>query len=279
MKKYGIIGWPVEHSLSPVMHGAGFDAIDYEASYSLFPVEPGTLSEKILEMRRDGVCGWNVTVPYKQDIIPLLDVLDPVAIASESVNTVVNRDGKLYGYSTDGYGLQRAVEEAFSISMKNLNCLFVGAGGAARAAAVQFASAGASRIVLANRTISRAEYVADRIKLVAPDCKAECISLDQLSDKAIVQGVDLVIQCTSVELEPGRELQVDLSAFRPEACFMDMIYNYRTPFLKKASAIGARTATGADMLLYQGVKGFEMWTKQTAPVDVMRNALQEATNG
>lgn len=270
-KDYGIIGWPVEHSLSPAMHNAAFSALKIDACYDKYPVSPEELSKQVSAFR-GSLSGWNTTVPHKQDIIPLLDVIDPVAEAAHSVNTVVNRDGVLYGYSTDGYGLQRAVEEAFSVELTGKHILFVGAGGAVQAAAVQFAQAGATSITVVNRTVSRAEDVISRVSLIAPNVSVKVYALNDVPRD--MSDVDVIIQGTSVELKEGRELAFDFSGFKTSCVCMDMIYNRQTPFLEKASKRGMRVAGGEDMLLYQGAKAFELWTEQNAPVDVMRQALK-----
>jgi shikimate dehydrogenase len=273
MQQFGIIGWPVAHSLSPVMHNAGFEALQLEAEYNLYPVESGALKSQIEQFLCDGVSGWNVTVPYKQAVIDYIDVLDPVAEAAQSVNTVLNVDGKLYGYSTDGYGLQRAVEEAFGIEVKGKDVLFVGAGGAAQAAAVQFAQAGCHSISVLNRTVSKAEKIVDRVALVNPSISTFAGALTDRPKN--ISEISIVIQCTSLELNPGYELEFDFSQFSTNCCCMDMIYHAETPFLLKARSHGMRVANGADMLLYQGTKAFEIWTKREAPVEVMRLALKK----
>ncbi len=269
-RRYGIIGWPVEHSLSPAMHNAAFAALKIDACYDRYPVSPDDLPEQV-SVFRESLSGWNVTVPHKQAIIPLIDVVDPVAEAAHSVNTVVNRDGLLYGYSTDGYGLQLAVEEAFGIDIKGKHVLFVGAGGAVQAAAVQFAEAGALAISVVNRTVEKAEAVVARVSKIAPDVEVKVFPLNDLP--ADMSSIDIIIQGTSVELKEGRELSFDFSGFKRECVCMDMIYNRKTPFLNKAGKHGMRIAGGEDMLLYQGAKSFELWTEQNAPVAVMRQAL------
>lgn len=268
---YGIIGWPVEHSLSPAMHNAAFNALKIDACYDKYPVSPDELSKRVSSFR-ESLSGWNVTVPHKQAVIELVDFVDPVAEAAHSVNTVVNRDGVLYGYSTDGYGLQRALEEAFSIDLKGKHVLFVGAGGAVQAAAVQFAEAGASSVTVVNRTLSKAEAVVDRVTKITKETVVVACPLAKLPEN--ISEVDVIIQGTSVELKEGQELDFDFSGFRTDCVCMDMIYNRVTPFLLKAKQHGMRVADGSDMLLYQGAKAFELWTEQIAPVKVMRDALK-----
>ncbi len=270
-RQYGIIGWPVEHSMSPAMHNAAFEKLQLDACYDRFAVDSESLREQV-SVFKGKLSGWNVTVPHKQAVIDCLDYIDPVADAAQSVNTVVNRGGVLYGYSTDGYGLQRALEVEFDIDVAGKHVLFVGAGGAVQASAVQFASAGARSVTLINRTVSKAEAVADRVRKVSPDVKVEVYPLSDYPND--MSDVDIVIQGTSVELKEGRELAFSFDGFRKDCVCMDMIYNVVTPFLQKAEQHGMRIAGGEDMLLYQGMKAFEYWTGVVAPETVMRSALK-----
>ena len=112
-QKFGVLGWPVTHSVSPQMQGAGFDSLGIDASYKLLPLDPGEFENGIRQLVADDFRGWNITVPHKAAMLPLLDEIDPPARLAQSVNTVLNDNGKLYGWSTDGYGLERSIREAF----------------------------------------------------------------------------------------------------------------------------------------------------------------------
>jgi len=164
------------------------------------------------------------------------------------------------------------LEVEFDIDVAGKHVLFVGAGGAVQASAVQFASAGARSVTLINRTVSKAEAVADRVRKVSPDVKVEVYPLSDYPND--MSDVDIVIQGTSVELKEGRELAFSFDGFRKDCVCMDMIYNVVTPFLQKAEQHGMRIAGGEDMLLYQGMKAFEYWTGVVAPETVMRSALK-----
>ncbi|MGL4854796.1 MAG: shikimate dehydrogenase [Lentisphaeria bacterium] len=268
--RYGIIGWPVAHSKSPEMHNAGFKELKIDACYERFAVEPVNLAKQV-SVFKEFLSGWNVTVPHKTAIIDFIDVLDPVAEAAQSVNTVVNSGGKLYGYSTDGYGLQRAVEEAFNFSFVGKHILFIGAGGAVQAAAVQFAQANCRKITILNRTLENAQKVAAMIHHLLPNFEVSVGCIEAELDDA--KSVDLIIQGTSVELKGDAKIEFAFEKYRKDCVCMDMIYNFETPFLEGAKAHGMQTATGSEMLLYQGAKAFELWTKFKAPVSVMREAL------
>ena len=172
--RYALIGWPVAHSASPLMQEAAFKAAGMNASYELIAVPPEKLPEAMMNLKKEGYSGWNVTVPHKEAVLPLMDILDGEAEKTGSVNTVLPKQGKLWGYSTDGYGLAKALERNFQLQISGADILFLGTGGAARAAAVYAAIKGASVITLVNRTVERAEAVAESIRRISPDCRCRC---------------------------------------------------------------------------------------------------------
>ena len=149
---FGLLGWPVKHSVSPPMQEAGFRAIGLDASYELIEVPPEQLAAKVAELKTRGFRGWNCTIPHKGGILACLDEVDPAARAAGSVNTVVHRDGRLLGHSTDGYGLEASVREAVGLAVAGQRFLFWGTGGAARATSAWFARRGAAGLTLVNRT-------------------------------------------------------------------------------------------------------------------------------
>jgi shikimate dehydrogenase len=274
--RYAVIGWPVHHSVSPQMQQAAFDALDLPAHYERRAVAPEELAAAVEQLRNEGFAGWNVTVPHKQDIIPFLDEIDSGARRAGSVNTVLNRQGVLTGYSTDGYGLAAAVKESFGIDVTDRKFLFIGCGGAARAASIYFAAQGARELVLVNRTLARAEAVAGIAAAVAPDCQISCLRPDQ-SDRIAraLRNCDAVIQSTSLGLRSDDPMPLDPELISARLAVMDMIYR-QTPFLAAVAARGCRTADGRGMLLHQGARSFMLWTGQPAPVQAMREALERA---
>lgn len=276
MDRYALLGWPVKHSVSPQMQGAGFQALGIAATYELLEVNPEDLPECVRRLARAGYAGWNATVPHKEQLATLVHELDPGAAAAGSVNTVVNRGGRLKGYSTDGVGLARAVAESFGLAVTGARFVFLGTGGAARATAVHFARAGAAKIILVNRTLGKAETLAASIAAAAPDCPVRCLPL--AASTAVAQalaGMDCLIQSTSLGLHAGDPPPLDPACLPPALAVMDMIYG-DTPFLQGARARGCRTADGRGMLLYQGVRSFELWTGRQAPVEAMRAGLEQA---
>ncbi len=278
---YALLGYPVKHSVSPQMQEAGFRAIGLDAVYELIEVMPEHLEAKVAELKASGCRGWNVTIPHKAAIIEMLDAVELPARIAGSVNTVVNAsDGRLLGYSTDGYGLERSIREAFGLELAGGHFLFWGAGGAARATSVYFAVQGARAITLVNRTVSRAEALAATIRQAAPNCETRVLAPAAHAEiKAVMAAVDVLIQATSVGLHAGDPSAVPAELLLPGLRLVDMIYHRKTPLLQLAAERGCRAVDGTDMLLYQGVKSFQLWTG-AAPrprlVGAMRRALTAA---
>lgn len=276
----GIYGCPVEHTFSPAIHNAAFDAAGLDYAYVPFRVEPCSLAAAIEALRALGMVGVNITIPHKETVLPLLDELSDEAKLTGAVNTIVNRSGKLYGDNTDGKGYLHALREAgFDPAGKNV--LFLGAGGAARAVAMQLALAGVKKIIFANRTGRRAGELAHSVA-EATGIRVETIPWpDQAGGKLparILAESDLVVQATPLGMSPNIDEAVPLpfEAFRPGQVASDLIYNpVETLFLKKAGQAGADTVNGMGMLLHQGTLAFELWTGVAAPLEVMRAALQK----
>ncbi|MDD4334631.1 MAG: shikimate dehydrogenase [Desulfotomaculaceae bacterium] len=279
-KVCGIFGCPVEHTFSPAMHNAAFAATELDYVYVPFAVAPHSLAAAVEAIRALGLAGVNLTVPHKEAVLPLLDGLSDEAARIGAVNTIINRDGYLYGENTDGKGYLKALREAgFAPAGKTV--LFLGAGGSARAVAVQLALAGAGKLVFANRTEARAaelaRFVAEktgiRVELVAWPAHAG----DKLPEKMLADA-DLVVQTTSLGMSPKvyETVPLPFASFRPGQVASDLVYNpVQTLFLKKASMAGAVTVSGLGMLLYQGALAFELWTGVTAPLAVMREVLKK----
>lgn len=271
--RYALIGWPVAHSASPLMQEAAFQAVGLDASYELIAVPPENLSATIVQLKLQGYSGWNVTVPHKETVLPLMDVLDPEAQKTGSVNTVLPKQGKLWGYSTDGYGLAKALEKNFQLCIQGARMLFLGTGGAARAAAVYAAIKGAAEIALVNRTLARAGAVAENIRRVSPACLVQALPLsDQQGVSAAMRHAQVLIHSTSLGLHPQDPLPFPPSEIPPELPVFDMIYG-NTSFQHILRQQGNPVACGWDMLIYQGCRSFELWTGLPAPEQAMRQAL------
>ena len=272
--RYTVIGDPIAHSRSPQMQNAGFAALGLGRPYGRLHVTVPELPE-FAAYAREHLDGANLTVPHKHHILPELAGMSREAELCGSVNTLLVRDGKLYGDTTDGYGFAEAVREAFGLAPEGLRAVFFGAGGAARAVVFYLAEHGAAAIRLVNRTRERAEALAGDLKRAYPAVEVACtVPSDAAEVRAFLADSALAVQATSQGLHPEDAPPFDLSLLEGMthlACF-DMIY-HATPFQTRAAAYGLRTSGGIGMLLHQGAKSLELWTGKTAPVEVMREAL------
>jgi shikimate dehydrogenase len=273
IRQFGLLGWPLAHSLSPVMQEAAFRHLGIPASYVRVPVPGDGLEACIQRLRDTGWAGWNVTVPHKGAVIRFLDEVEPLALRMQSVNTVVRVGDRLLGTSTDGYGLEQALLEAFNLPVAGRRIAFIGAGGAVRAVAGYLALAGARQVTLLNRTIEHASQLAAAVRTLGSACTVSVVPLSQAA--AALPGHDVVVQGTSLGLQDGDPLPLDPGAIPGGMPVFDMIYR-ETPWLQAARERGHPAADGLAMLLHQGALAFSRWTGQAAPVDVMRAALLAA---
>lgn len=271
----GLLGYPVAHSFSPQMHNAAFQALGMNWVYLPLAVEPLNLSIAVSAIRAFDMAGVNVTIPHKEAVIPLLDELSPAAEAIGAVNVIVHRDGKLIGHNTDGAGFVKALQQQIAFNVVDKRVVILGAGGAAKAVAVQLAMTGAKHITIVNRTLSKAEDIANRIRSVGG--QAQGLIWEEPVLGQIIPEADLVVQATNVGMFPHQErcLPVQTGHFQRRQVVCDLVYNpLNTVFLQRAMQAGAQTVNGLGMLLYQGVLSFELWTDKPAPVSVMRQVLQ-----
>jgi shikimate dehydrogenase len=276
-----LLGYPVGHSMSAVMHNAAFEELGLEYSYDLRGVSPAKLGAFMTgEMRDQAVGGANVTIPHKVAVMEYLDEVDREALAIGAVNTIVNQDGSLKGYNTDGRGAIRALEEAYG-ELEGVKAVIVGAGGAARAIGYHL-STKARRITILNRTQSRAEKLAAHLSSM-PDCNAsvEPASLRRSLLEEALKEADILINTTPVGMTPDVEgTPVDGSLIRPGILVFDTVYNpLRTRLLREAEEAGARTLSGLRMLVYQGAAAFKLWTGVEPPVELMYDAVTEVLGG
>ena len=271
-KIYAVIGDPIAHSLSPVMHKAAFRSLGMDAEYIAVHVKAEELGA-FAEDARKNLAGFNITVPHKKGIIPFLDEVDPVAMMAGSVNTVSIRSGRLIGCSTDGYGLETALREAFGFELSGGTAAFIGCGGAAHAVAFHFAGRGLRKLFLLNRTLSTAEQLAEELRGHFPGFEVETAALaDTEKAGAFLKQAQAAVQCTSLGLKPDDPPPLDPELLPQGIKLFDTIYK-PTPILRYAKAHGIDHAAGLGMLLHQGARSFTIWTGVEAPVEVMRQAL------
>jgi shikimate dehydrogenase len=264
-KIVALLGYPVEHSLSPDMHNRAFERMGLDYCYVAFPVRPDLLRDAVAAIRALDLGGVNVTVPHKESVMPMLDLIDSEASFIGAVNTVVNRDGKLVGYNTDGRGFMRSLEEQ-NIDTGGQRVLIVGAGGAARAISYYLSEA-ARELLLYDIDREKAERLAADLSINRKNV-AILPALEGLED------VDIIVNATPLGLSPDDPLPFDVSELRPDQIVGDLIYR-PTRLQEEAAQSGCRTFDGLGMLLWQGVLASELWTGQLPPHDVMREALSE----
>ena len=270
---FAVIGDPIGHSRSPLMHNAAFRALGIDAEYTAIHVTREGLPD-FLQNARNTLDGFNVTVPHKNAVIPFLDGITPRAALAGSVNTVSVRGGKLFGDTTDPTGLERAVLEVFGLPLKGANVCILGCGGVVRALVFHLADAGCSRLRILNRTVEKAAQLTGELRKHAPslDCGYAAIGDARAAKDALV-GSDLVIQCTSLGLRDGDGSPVDPDLIPVSACLFDTIYR-ETEILVRCRERGIRVSGGLPMLVHQGAESFRIWTGREAPVDVMRKAAE-----
>jgi shikimate dehydrogenase len=269
MHVYGLIGNPVGHSLSPPMHEAAYRELDMDAKYVTFEPDADAVARAIDGADALGIDGLNVTIPFKQDVLDLVDP-DDLAARIGAVNTVDFSTTPPRGYNTDAAGVRRAFAH-HDVALSGADAVVVGAGGAGRAVAFTLAEACAS-VHVANRTVGRAQSLAADVREELPDAAVSAGGLDTLGDR--IPAADLLVNATSVGME-GDETPVPAALLHADLAVLDAVYSpIETRLLRDAATAGATTIDGAWMLLFQGVVAFERWTGRDAPVDAMNAALR-----
>lgn len=258
-----LFGYPVEHTLSPVMQNAAFDHLGLDCCYIPFSVHPDSLKHAVDSIRALHLLGANLTIPHKEAIIPFLDDLDNEAAAIGAVNTVVNREGTLTGFNTDGKGFMRSLEEN-SVSPVGKQVLIIGAGGSSRAIG-HYLCREAGGLCLYNRTTDKAKRLAEHLSSQGGPVRV----IDSLRDLA---GFDIIINATALGLKAADPLPFDIDLLASSQVVCDLIY-HKTELCIQAKARGCKTVSGKGMLLWQGALAFELWTGVIPPLEIMRSAL------
>lgn len=271
-KLYGIIGDPVEHTMSPAMYNALFRELRMDYIYVAFKVKKELLGKAIEGVRALDIKGLNVTTPHKVAVIQFLDEIDSLAEKIGAVNTIVNNDGLLRGYNTDAIGFLKALIER-GIELKGKEVVIIGAGGASRAISFILAEEGASLTIL-NRTFERAEECADRIsKILGGGVRA--LELNEENLREALKEADILVNATSVGMIPNKdETLVTAELMKPSLVVFDVVYNpIKTRLLMEAERAGAQIIPGYEMLVWQGALAFEKWTGLKPPVELMREKV------
>ena len=274
----GVMGHPIGHTKSPVFQQAGLDALNIEETFEAWDVTPEALADKVTTFRSDGFLAACVTLPHKQEVIPMVDELSDAAQQIGAVNWIFNKNGKLIGHNTDGTGFIRALKEKVGFEAQGVDATVFGAGGAARAIVYALKNAGIKRLTIANRTLERAQELAARF--TEGPFKPEAISMnrDELADHVPYSG--LLVNTTSLGMAGGpAELATPVTSdmISADAIGYDVVYAPpMTRFLREVEEAGATSAGGISMLVFQGIEGFEMATGQKAPVNTMFSAIERA---
>jgi len=262
----GLLGYPVEHSLSPVMHNAAFEALGLDYCYVAFTVHPDCLKDAVVAIKALNLAGVNVTIPHKEKIIPFLDEIDKEASILGAVNTIVNSNGMLKGFNTDGRGFMQSLFEC-GISVEGKEVLIVGAGGASRALSYYLGKE-AKKVCLYDIEKKKAE------QLIA-DLRNTLSTISTVDNISKIDNFNIIINATPLGLKEEDPLPLDTTLLRPEQIVCDLIYK-NTRLLKEAAKKECVVLNGLGMLLWQGVFAFELWTGVTPPVDIMRDALYKS---
>lgn len=281
---YAVLGHPVAHSLSPQMQMAAFTACQIPARYLRIDVPPETLPATVQKLKSFAAPGWNCTLPLKNEMLTLVDEVDPSAQRLGVVNTVLNDAGRLIGFNTDGEGWMRAIREEFRMDVHDLRIMILGAGGAGRAVAVQAALERCERLVIVNRTFEKSQALVRELeplmrtdKLMGSCARLAAIPWNDDAIAAEISNIDLLVNATSVGVISHDPLILPVRLLQPHLMVYDLIYRpAKTKLMEAAQEVGARGANGLGMLLHQGAAAFTIWTGISAPLDAMRTALLQA---
>jgi shikimate dehydrogenase len=268
----GIMGDPVEHSLSPPMHNAAFQKLKLDYVYVPFHVKRGNLARAMEGARKMGIMGLNLTLPHKIEVIDYLDELDEAAELIGAVNTVKFTENNAVGYNTDGFGAVKAIEETTPVKGKKI--IIIGAGGAARAIAFQLLLSGVGEVLIANRTREKACNLRNDLKKTFNNSLG-CLGLDDELEMEL-KDTDVLINTTPVGMHPHQDDEpvVTSDMMHSDLVVNDIVYNpLETGLLREADKVGAQRVHGTKMLIYQGIEAFRIWTGITPPFEVFETAL------
>lgn len=283
--RLGVFGQPVAHSLSPQIQNAALEKAGIAMRYARFEIAPEELRAALEVLPRLDFVGVNLTVPHKIAALSLVHEADENARAVGAVNTIKIEEGKLRGFNTDGRGFSRAIREEFSVDLRDLRILVVGAGGAARAIALQCAKENCERLVIANRDAAKAQTLCDQLRdyfagprVLGPVPRLQAIDWNDAAFRFQIANVDLVVNATPLGLNRNDSTPIPARLLAPHLMIYDTNYaRAATKFVTAALEAGARAANGLSMLLHQGALAFEIWFAQPAPLTAMREALRAAT--
>ena len=272
----GVFGYPVEHTLSPIIHNTAFEYLGLNYVYLPFLINPEDIKSALISIKTLGICGVNLTIPHKETCIPYLDSIDDGANIIGAVNTIKLEKGKLKGFNTDAEGFILSLKNETSFKKPKGKTVFVlGAGGAARAVVYALAREKCGRIIVSNRNIERAEKLVREINKKFPDCKMESVPLGEKSVEGYLQESRLLVNTTSVGLKHGDGILINTNYLHKDLLFYDLIYSpFGTKLLIEAKKRKLEAIDGLGMLIYQAKLAFEIWTGKKPPVKIIQHAVK-----
>jgi len=280
--RLGVFGDPVAHSLSPQIQNAALCTCGIKAQYVRFHIRANELRLALLCLRTLDLVGINLTVPHKIAAVTQIDEADDSATRAGAVNTIRVRDEKLIASNTDGEGFVRAIRTEFSIDLRDLRVMIIGAGGGTgRAIAWQCALENCERLVLVNRSPEKANALAEQLepffsspRVLGPSARIEAVAWDESAMRTQLADIDLIVNATPLGMNPSDPTPIPARLIAPHHIVFDCVYgSSKTALLRAAEEAGARGANGLSMLLYQGALSFSTWFNREAPIDAMRAAL------
>jgi shikimate dehydrogenase len=280
--RLGVFGDPVAHSRSPAMQNAALAECGIDLGYARFSIHADELREALNLVREHDFVGLNLTVPHKVAAAAIVDELKTDAWEIGAVNTIVVRDKRLLGFNTDAIGFARAVRSEFSVDLRDLRVLLLGAGGAARAIAVQCARAQCERLAVVARDVEKARELSELVReaftgprVLGPAARLEAVPWQENNLRFQIEHSDMVVNATPLGLRPNDPAVLPATLLQPHLFVFDTVYGERpTALVQNAREAGARASDGLPMLLHQGARAFELWFQREAPLEAMRQALR-----
>jgi shikimate dehydrogenase len=293
MSRYiGLIGYPLKHSISPDFQQAALDYYQLDIRYELWETKPEKLQPTVAKIKEDQNLGANITVPYKEAVLPLLDEVDNLASSIGAVNTIVKKHYKLLGFNTDAYGFIEALGKEGHFDPEGKRVVILGAGGVARAVGFALVQRKVASLTITDGIFERAGALADNLVKYIKGASASSQDLEpdvtafqwqSLSSAATLDNCDLIVHCTTIGMKHSPQegqSPLNLEVIPKGILVYDLVYNpWPTPLLRLAQKAGANTLGGLPMLVYQGAASFKLWTGREAPVDIMLNKAREILTG
>jgi shikimate dehydrogenase len=293
MSRYiGLIGYPLKHSISPYFQQAALDYYRLDIRYETWETGPARLQDIVNNLRKPHNVGANVTVPYKEAVLPLLDEVDDLASSIGAVNTIVKKDDKLLGFNTDAYGFIEALDKEGHLDPEGKQVVILGAGGVARAVGFVLVQRKIASLAITDGIFKRASALAENLVKYSKGASVSSRDLEpditafqwqNLSSAKTLDNCDLIVHCTTIGMKHSSQegqSPLGLEVIPKDVLVYDLVYNpWPTPLLRLAQKAGANILGGLPMLVYQGAASFKLWTGREAPVDIMFNKAKEILTG